>query len=129
MKIIVDSSIVIDYLRGGKKWEDFLSFAKSEEDVQLYLPTIVIFELYSGTSPKRAKKLQEMIYFISQFQRIDLDENIARVAGELFRNTKHRIGAADYIIAASAIQINAAVLTLNKKHFEQIPNILIYPLP
>lgn len=128
MNIVVDSSIVIDYLRGGKIWENFLSFLRNEEDVQLYLPTIVIFELYSGTSTKSTRKLQEMIYFISQFQRIDLNEQIARLAGEIFRDAKQRIQAADYIIAASALQLNATVVTLNKKHFEQIPNINIYPL-
>lgn len=67
MKIVVDSSI-IDYLRGGKNWEELISSAETEQDVQLFLPTIVIFELYSGTSTKNVKKLQEMIYFISQFQ-------------------------------------------------------------
>lgn len=128
MKIVVDSSIIIDYLRGGKNWEELISSAETEQDVQLFLPTIVIFELYSGTSTKNVKKLQEMIYFISQFQRIDLNENIARLAGELSRDVQQHIQAPDYIIAASALQMNAQVVTLNKKHFEQIPNINLYPL-
>ncbi len=129
MKIVVDSSIIIDYLRGGKKWDEFISAAETEQDPQLFLPTIVIFELYSGTSTKRIKKLQEMIYFINQFERIDLNEHIARLAGELSRDIKHHIQAPDYIIAASALQINAEVVTLNQKHFEQIPHLAIYPLP
>lgn len=128
MKIVVDSSIVIDYLRGGNKWADFIFSAEKGEETQLYLPTIVIFELYSGSSTKSAGKLREMIYFISQFQRIDLNNTIAKAGGELFRDTKQRLGAADYIIAASALSINATVLTLNKKHFEQIPHLSIYPL-
>ncbi len=128
MKIIVDSSIVIDYLRGGNKWTDFVFSAENKEDVQLYLPAIVIFELYSGTSTKSAKKLQEMIYFISQFQSIDLDDRIAKVAGELFRDSKQHLGVADYVIAASALQINATVATLNQKHFAQIPTLSLYPL-
>lgn len=70
-----------------------------------------------------------MIYFISQFERIDLNEYIARLAGELSRDAKQHIQAPDYIIAACALQINATVLTLNKKHFEQIPKINLYPLP
>lgn len=129
MKIIVDSSIIIDYLRGGKKWDDFISAAETEQDLQLFLPTIVIFELYSGTSTKNIRKLQEMIYFISQFERIDLNEHIARLAGELSRDVSQRIQAPDYIIAASALQANAKVVTLNQKHFSQIPNINLYPIP
>ncbi|MBI2196843.1 type II toxin-antitoxin system VapC family toxin [Candidatus Daviesbacteria bacterium] len=128
MKIVVDSSIIIDYLRGGKKWDDFLSAAEAEGALQLLLPTIVIFELYSGSSTKSIRKLQDMTYFISQFDRIDLSENIARLAGELARDVKQHIQAPDYIIAASALQVNASLVTLNQKHFAQIPNLSVYPL-
>jgi len=126
MKIVVDSSIIIDYLRGGKKWDDFIDSV--ERNTQLFLPTVVIFELFSGSSTRNGRKLQKMIAFIREFQRIDLSENIARVAGELFRDAKIKIQAADYIIAASALEIGGAVVTLNKKHFQQIPGISIYPL-
>lgn len=129
MRIVVDSSIIIDYLRGGKKWDDFISAVETEQDLQLFLPTIVVFELYSGTSTRSIKKLQEMVYFINQFERIDLNEHIARLAGELSRDAKQRIQAPDYIIAASALQMNATVVTLNKKHFAQIPHLSLYPLP
>lgn len=126
MKIIVDSSIIIDYLRGGKKWDEFMDFI--EKDTQLFLPTVVIFELFSGNSTRNGRKLREMIAFIHEFQRIDLNENIAKVAGELFRDGKIKIQAADYIIAASALEIGGAVLTLNQKHFQQIPHLPLYPL-
>ncbi len=126
MKVVVDSSIIIDYLRGGKKWDEFVDYAP--RDTQLFLPTIVIFELFSGNSTKNARKLREMVVFIREFERIDLNENIAQASGEFFRDAKIKIQAADYIIAASALSINATVLTLNNKHFEQIPHLSIYPL-
>lgn len=126
MKVIVDSSIIIDYLRGGKKWDEFIDYA--EKDIQLFLPTVVIFELFSGSSTRNAYKLREMSAFISEFQRIDLNENIARVAGELFRDAKIKIQAADCIIAATALEIGGTVLTLNEKHFQQIPNLKLYDL-
>ncbi|MBI4078889.1 MAG: type II toxin-antitoxin system VapC family toxin [Candidatus Levybacteria bacterium] len=128
MKIVVDSSIIIDYLRGGKKWDDFISSAETEQDSQLLLPTIVIFELYSGTSTKSIRRLREMLYFISQFERIDLSERIARLAGKLSRDVKQRMQAPDYIIAASALAIGGTVVTLNRKHFELIPGISLYSL-
>ncbi|MDP3973389.1 MAG: type II toxin-antitoxin system VapC family toxin [Candidatus Daviesbacteria bacterium] len=124
MKVVVDSSIIIDYLRGGKKWDEFIDYAP--RDIQLFLPTVVIFELFSGSSTRNARKLQEMIAFIREFQRIDLNETIARVAGELFRDTKIKIQAADCIIAATALEIGGKILTLNRKHFDQIPGLAIY---
>ncbi len=126
MKIVVDSSIIIDYLRGGKKWAEFIDHA--ERDVQLFLPTIVIFELFSGSSTKNISKLKEMLTFIREFQRIDLNESIAQVSGEFFRDSKTKIQVADYIIATSALSINATVLTLNQKHFAQISHLSLYPL-
>jgi predicted nucleic acid-binding protein len=126
MKLVIDTSILIDYLRGGTKWEDLLG--KLQKNDEIYLPTIVIFELFSGGStsdPKIAKKLNDFIKF---FQRIELTEKIAKCAGELFRDVSKKLDAPDYIIAASALELNATVVTLNKKHFEQITNLNLYPL-
>lgn len=124
MKVVIDSSIIIDYLRGGTKWDDFIDSA--DRNIELFLPTIVIFELFSGTSTQDLGEAHDMIDFIKDFQRIDLTENIAKLAGELFRDTKLKISAADYLIAASALSLGASVLTLNQKHFQQIPGLDLY---
>ena len=52
MKLLVDTSILIDNLRGGKQLEIFLN-SINEDDI-LYISSIVIFELYSGLSSKKA---------------------------------------------------------------------------
>lgn len=127
MKVVVDTSILIDYLRGGKKWETFIK--EIDNGTELLLPTIVIFELFSGSSTKSLAKRFDIIDLLKQFRQIDLDEAIAKMAGELYRDVKQTLEVPDYIIAASALQMNAEVVTLNKKHFEQIPNINLYPLP
>ncbi|OGE26863.1 hypothetical protein A3C26_03090 [Candidatus Daviesbacteria bacterium RIFCSPHIGHO2_02_FULL_39_12] len=126
MKVVVDSSIIIDYLRGGIKWEKFI--ASAGEEVELFLPTMAIFELFSGKSTKNPRKLRDMFNFISQFRRMDLDDKIAKRAGEIYRDMSVTLQVPDYIIAASALEINGMVVTLNKKHFEQIPNLILYPL-
>lgn len=127
MKVVVDTSILIDYLRGGKKWEKFIK--EIDNGTELFLPTIVIFELFSGSSTKSLAKRFDIIDLLKQFRQVDLDEAIARLSGELYRDVKQTLEVPDYIIAASALQVNATVLTLNQKHFEQIPNVSIYPLP
>lgn len=126
MKVVVDSSILIDYLRGGTKWEAFMSGAHRE--IELFIPTVVIFELFSGTSTRNPRKRENMVDFIKQFHRIDLDEKIAQEAGELFRDLKKTLQVPDYIIAASALNIGATVVTLNQRHFGQIPHLPLYPL-
>ena len=55
---------------------------------------------------------------LKNFQRVELSESIAKRAGVLFKDVNRNLGAPDYIIAASALELNATVVTLNKKYFE-----------
>ena len=129
MKIIVDTSILIDYLRGGEKGVGFIEGVEGDDDLELFVPTIVVFELFSGQSTKSSIVVTKILNLLKFFQRIELTEDIAKRAGQLFRDTKKIFQVQDYIIAASALQLNATVATLNKKHFEQIPHLALYPLP
>lgn len=88
----------------------------------------MIFELFSGESTKNRHKLRNLIDFIDQFRKIELTVDIARKAGELCRDFKKTIQVQDYIIAASALSVNAEVVTLNTKHFEKIPGLRLYPI-
>ncbi len=126
MKIVVDSSILIDYIRGGERWVKFIR--ESEEELELYLPTIVVFELFSGKSTKAPEHEKEVHKLLKNFQLIQLTTDIAKQAGEIYRDVSSSLGVADYLIAASAISINGQVLTLNQKHFKQIPGLKIYEL-
>ena len=124
MRIVVDTSILVDNLRGGKKWHNFLKDV--EKDVELFLPTIVIFELFLGVSSKRKEVEKKISNFRKYFQQVDLNWEIAKKAAEIYRDQTKDIEAADCIISATAFTLNGAVLTLNKKHFEKIPGLSIY---
>lgn len=124
MKFVIDTSILIDSLRGSTKWEEFLK--DQEEEVELYIPTIVIFELFSGRSTRNVKARQKVGDIIKYFLRIELTEKIAITAGKIFRDHKQTLQTPDYIIAATALELNAEVLTLNIKHFRQIPGLKLY---
>lgn len=124
MNLVVDTSIIIDYLRGGDKWENLLLGMK--ESVIFYLPTIVVFELFSGQSSKKPQIAQDLVDFTKKFQKIELTERIAQRAGELYRDIHAKLEVPDYIIAASALEERAKVVTLNRKHFEKIPGVDLY---
>lgn len=126
MNVVIDTSILIDYLRGGTKWKEFIITAPRE--AELFLPTIVIFELYCGQSSKKQSTKDDMTSLFKKFQQIDINDRIAKRAGELYRDIGKHISAQDYIIGASALEIGATVVTLNTRHFEKIPNLQIYPL-
>lgn len=125
MKIVVDTSILIDHLRRGEVSKRIFD-QLAQEKASLYIPTIVMYELYSGKSTRVSSVQEEIQYLLGDIKRIELSEEIARTAGELLRDSKKRIDVADYIIAASALEIGGTVVTLNTKHFSQIPHLRIY---
>lgn len=127
MKLLIDTSILIDYLRGGKEGTQFFDQIENQ-DVEFLIPTIIIFELFSGKSTEDSVIVKKITDFISSFKRIELTEEIAIRAGQLYRQTRKSLSPQDYIIAASALELNATVVTLNKKYFGQVINLKLYPL-
>ena len=124
MKIVIDTSMIIDNLRNGSSWRVFIE--SLESDVELFVPTIVFFEIYSGVSTRNAQMVKKIQKIFSHFQSIQITETIARHAGELFRDVSHDLGAPDYIVAATALEIGATIATLNHKHFQKIPGVRVY---
>lgn len=126
MKLLIDTSVLIDHLRGGTVWKNILKRIKGNENIELYVPTIVIFELFSGHSTHQQVILYRIEDLLLDFQRIGLTEKIAQKGGELYRDLSFRLQVPDYIIAATALEEGAKVVTLNKKHFEKIPGVSLY---
>lgn len=97
-----------------------------EGDVNLYLPTIVVFELHSGKSTKSAREVEKLNQVIKHFERVELTEQIAKRAGEIYRDGVKDLQVPDYVIAATALELGASVVTLNKKHFAKIPGVRVF---
>lgn len=126
MKLIVDTSILIDKLRGDTRWDKFIN--SIDGDDELYLPSIVIFELFSGKSSKKVEVTKKIFELRKYFREIDLTPGIAKKAGEMNRDIGGNIDLPDYIIAATAMEIGAQVVTLNTKHFSKIPQVVVYSI-
>lgn len=126
MRVVVDTSILIDHLRGGTIWKAIVK--KMEKDTEFFIPSIVFFELFSGISTKDLYIAAKIDKLTANFQRIDLSEEVAKNAGKIYRDISITLEVPDYIIAASALTIGGVVVTLNKRHFEHIPNLSLYPL-
>ena len=124
MKLVFDSSVLIDHLRGGDYYDSLLHDLKDEPS--LLIPTIVLTELYSGQSTKQKDVFQKLQKLLSQLEQISLTENIATRAGKLIRDFGTSRGLPDYIIAATALEIGGEVVTLNTKHFQKIPGVAVF---
>lgn len=126
MRYLIDTSVLIDHLRGGQEWNKFVG--SIDKDSEIFISTVVVFELFSGLSTKGIKEAGNINNLQFFMKPVDLTWSIAKKAGELYRDSKNKYDFPDYTIAATAMEIGAYIVTLNKKHFSKIPNLMLYPL-
>ena len=115
-KIIIDTDVLIDFLRGNKKAIDFIDNFSSH----IMLSPIVIAELYAGV--KDENELEILDNFISLFHIVPITSAIAKAGGLYKRDfgKSHGAGLADAILAATADIEKADLKTLNVKHYPMI---------
>ena len=104
---LVDTTIAVDHLRGVPAAVELLT-ALADAGDDLVASELVRFELLAGV---RTKELAGLEDFCSALRWAHVTEDIARVAGQLarrYRKSHSGIGAVDYLIAATAIVIDAA---------------------
>ena len=119
-KILFDTDIVIDYLRGRDDARDYVD--SIHEDI--FISVITIAELYAGV--RKGEESKELEMFIETFDVVNLNKNIAR-AGGLYRNQykpAYGTGLADALIAASAKEVGAQVVTFNTRHFPMFDDVI-----
>lgn len=119
---IIDTSIIIDHLRGFADAEDFISKIRDGR-LTGYISTITEAELFSGKDGDEPAKRAELAELITRFGTIDVNSDIARKAGAMRR--KYGIFLYDAVIAATAESLNLRVFTKNIKDFQRIKEIKV----
>ncbi|WP_022887351.1 type II toxin-antitoxin system VapC family toxin [Glaciibacter superstes] len=115
MTVVVDTSVFIDVLRGNQAAAKVLY--RSRESGPLHASEVVRLEVLAGM---RAREETATRALLGAFTWHPLDEKIAEIAGELGRQWlagNRGIDSADLAIAATAILLDAQLLTKNVKHF------------
>jgi predicted nucleic acid-binding protein len=116
---LLDTSVAIDHLRGAPPAVDLLGgLLRAEES--LLASEVVRFELLAGVREKEVKALEQ---FFSAISWVPVGEEVTRAAGSLaqrHRRSHSGIDDADYLIAATALLLEADLLTTNLRHFPMI---------
>lgn len=127
MKLLVDTSILIDVLRLRNRRREFLA-ELVRGGHSLTTTTLNIAEIYAGLRPAEESRTEALL---SGLELYELSGTSARLAGRL-KNTwarkGHTLTLADTIVAAIAIERACALLTDNRKDFP-MPEIQLYPMP
>ncbi len=119
---LLDSTVAVDHLRGNRAAVGLLR-GLVENDETLAASEIVRFELVAGV---RDEELPALEQFFSAVTWVAVGEDVARAAGELartYRRANSGISDPDYLIAATALLLEAELLTTNVRHFPMLPGL------
>lgn len=122
-KYLVDTTVLIDHLRGRKTATDFID--KTE---RLKTSFVVIGELFQGLKNKQELKRVEKL--VSLFEIGWGQEKVMILAIDLLKqhSLKQGIGLIDSMIAATALMNDLILVTDNVKHFKFIKGLKVKKL-
>ncbi len=115
-KVLLDTSIIIDFLRQNNKAEALLyKLAKSED---LFISIVTHTEIYAGKSVwEKEKAKREVEDLFSGLNILPLTTEISELAGNL-KAYNHDRSLLDCIIGATAKYHDLNLASFNKKDFE-----------
>lgn len=119
-RILVDTDILIDFLRGTRRATDFVG----NEALPLTISAITAAELYAGIRDGTERTALERMLLASDV--LPIDSDVAKLGG-LYRRDfgkSHGVGLPDALIAATASIHNLALATLNRKHYPMLENVV-----
>lgn len=126
MEYLADSTLLLDYYRKSDQAKQYIDQLKSG-DINLCISVITESEIWVGI-----KDDKELLYWIALLELIEcivINSNIARKAGEIYRDYGHYMGKGsaddfrglnDAYIAATCNLLNKTLITRNYKHFKQL---------
>lgn len=123
-KVVVDSDIIIDYLRTDKGLFPQLNNLQLQGKIEVYISSVTVFELFSGSSAKRDEKY--IFKLLANIKVITFDTELAKFAGEERRGKKLTVPLSDFIIGITSIFLKADLATRNRDHFRGIRGIKFF---
>ncbi|PVU70572.1 PIN domain nuclease [Candidatus Nanobsidianus stetteri] len=124
MKVLIESSAIIDYLKGNKKVKEVIL---NSDD--FYISSLTVYEILLGKV-----KESEILDFLSAFRIINLTKKDAIIGSQIYKKLKDKgklIGSFDILISAQAINRRLTLVTKDsdflkvKEEFKKLNLILI----
>lgn len=122
MTVVVDTSVLIDHLRGHDEARATLQAALDRGD-RLVASLVTKVEVLAGMRAAEESATRELL---SALDWIAVDDAIAERAGHLanrYLRSHPGVDPVDYIIAATAEELEAQLWTRNLKHFPMFPEL------
>lgn len=113
MKVVLDTSVLVDHLRSSKLAADYLA-GLEERPFCSEVSRIEVIQGLRSAERRSAEKLFALIDWVA------VSQEVARRAGDLgrrWRRSHPGIGVADLAIAATVEHVDGSLATRNLKHF------------
>lgn len=123
--ILIDTNILIDFFRKKDKQKTLLK--PLLQNYNFYLSVITVFEFDCGVTDQKLR--DEFKTLIEPFTILNFDLECSYTASRIYKDLKginKKIEMRDIFIAATVLSNNLNLLTFNKKHFENIPEITLF---
>ncbi len=127
--ILLDTDILINLFDPFKHNHEIVDNTLKQllsHNIEMYVSTITEIELVQGNKTSTDKK--RLIRKLELFKNISISEEISSAAKNLIftYSSSHGLFLADAFIAATALQLDMPLFTLNKKDFKFIKNLKLY---
>lgn len=124
IKLLVDTDIIIDCLKGMKPARDLFK----SKNIDIYCSVLSKKELFSkiGLSDSERKRIAKLMPRL-KILKVDNDIN-QKYMLLIDKYGKRQNSIVDYLIAATAWAKNLPLLTRNIKHFKRIKEIKLSPI-
>ena len=122
MRVVADSSVLIDILRGDASATRLIGDHVRAGD-EVWGIVVTRTEVLAGMRSAERKLTEQLL---DQPLWLEVDAELADHAGKLGRTHRRShpgIGLADYLIAAGVERLGARLLTRNVKHFPMLPDL------
>ncbi|MCH6234981.1 type II toxin-antitoxin system VapC family toxin [Cognataquiflexum rubidum] len=124
-KLVIDTSIFIEFLRSKKKEETILF--NISKDIDILTSSITQYELLMGASNQ--VKIQDVEMLLKGLEILPFNEKAAIKSAQIYHELKKRnklIEFRDIFIASICMINNSEILSLNKKHFQGIEGLELF---
>ncbi len=116
MKVLLDSDVLIEVMRGRKPDVVARWIRLAESSATLLCSPVTVAELWRGARPSETEQLEDLFAALTF---VPIGEDTGRRAGDYLRQYagSHSVQLGDALIAAAASGQDAALWTSNRKHF------------
>ena len=118
--MIIDTDVLIWYLRGNNKAKDIV-----EDNIPFSISVVTYMEIIQGMKNKEEFKIfqKQMLKWNTKIIQINQEISSRAMFYVQEYSLNHSMMLADALIAATVVQNSEILITANDKHYKFIPNI------